>query len=234
MKKFFHDLIILLNENKPFFYTYIFIFLIFFIYALFINKGDEIVLLNQFHNPINDKIFKFSSEFAEGIYYSILLIGLGIFSIKYLFNGVITFLVSGAVTQILKRIIDLPRPKAFLPETILSNLHFVEGVRIYSKFSFPSGHTTAAFSMMFFLSIITPNKYVKIFFAIYASLMGLARVYLIQHFLYDIIAGSIIGITITLISYKLILIQPKIVLSKWYNFSLIEKIYKRKYFAENE
>ena len=145
-----------------------------------------------------------------------------------------TFLLSGTVTQILKRIFDYPRPKAFLSETILTNLHFVEGVKIYSKFSFPSGHTTAAFCMMFFLSLITPNRYMKIFFAFYASLMGLSRVYLVQHFLVDIIAGSIIGILITLIAYRIILTQPKIVLSKWYNFSLVEKIFKRKYSSENE
>ncbi len=234
MKIFFHDISHILKENQPFLVTYIIIFLMLFTFTLFINKGDEIIYLNQFHNPINDLFFKFSSEFAEGLYYSILLIILGLFSIKYLFNGVITYLLSGAVTQILKRIFDIPRPKLFFPEIIINNLHFVEGVVIYTKFSFPSGHTTAAFSMMFFLSLITPNKYAKVLFAIYASLMGLARVYLVQHFFVDIIAGSIIGISITLLAYKLILTQPKIVLSNWYNYSVIEKLFKRKYLSENE
>src|SRR5690606_8964394 len=150
----------------------------------------------------------------------ILLIILGAFSFKYFFNGVITFLISVGVTQILKRIFDLPRPKGFFSEQILSKLHFVEGVNIYPHYSFPSGHTTAAFSMMFFLAIITPNRYLKVIFAIYASIMGLSRVYLVQHFLIDIIAGSIIGIFVTMLIYKLILVQPKIVLSHWYNYSL--------------
>jgi membrane-associated phospholipid phosphatase len=102
-------------------------------------------------------------------------------------------------------------------------------VKLYSKFSFPSGHTTAAFSMMFFLSLIIPNKYAKILFAIFAAFMGLSRVYLVQHFLIDVIAGSIVGILSTLFIYKFILVQEKIIFSKWYNFSLVEKIFKRKF-----
>lgn len=229
MRDFLKSIAVILKDNRPFLITYIFIFLIFFSYYLFNTKGNEIILLNSFHNEFNDIFFKFSSEFAEGIYYGILLLILGLFSFKYFFNGVITFLLSGAATQILKRLFDFPRPKAFLSETILSNLHLVEGVRIYTKYSFPSGHTTAAFSMMFFLSLIIPNKFAKVFLAIFAAFMGLSRIYLVQHFLIDVIAGSIIGITVTLIIYRLILIQEKIVLSKWYNFSLVEKIFKRKF-----
>jgi len=216
-------------ENKHFLITYILIFTFFIIFYLLNNKGDEIFLLNKLNNIYYDNFFKFSSDLAEGIYYSILLLILGTFSFKYLFNGVITFLFSGGITQILKRIFDYPRPKLFLGESIISNLHIVEGVKLYSKFSFPSGHTTAAFSMMFFLSLIIPNKYAKILFAIFAAFMGLSRVYLVQHFLIDVIAGSIVGILSTLFIYKFILVQEKIIFSKWYNFSLVEKIFKRKF-----
>lgn len=229
MRDFFKSIAIILKDNSPFLITYSFIFILFFSYYLFNTKGDEIILLNSFHNEFNDIFFKFSSEFAEGIYYGILLLILGIFSFKYFFNGMVTFLLSGAATQILKRIFDFPRPNLFFNESILNNLHFVEGVSIYSDYSFPSGHTTAAFSMMFFLSLITPNKFAKVFLAVFAAFMGLSRIYLVQHFLIDIIAGSIIGISVTLIIYRLILVQEKIVLSKWYNFSLIEKIFKRKF-----
>lgn len=226
------SILAILKENMSFLFTYCLIFLAFFLYYFMNNKGDEIYFLNSFHSDTNDILFKFSSDFAEGIYYALILIILGMFSFKFLFNGVLTYLISGGVTQILKRIFDFPRPKLYFGSEILANLHLVEGVKIYTKYSFPSGHSTAAFSMMFFLSLIVPNKYAKILFAIFAAIMGISRIYLVQHFLVDVIVGSVVGIVVTLLTYKFVLSQRKIVNSKWYNFSVIEKIYKRKY--ENE
>lgn len=232
MMSYWKSILVILKENRYFLYTYCLIFFAFLLYYLMNNKGDEIYYLNSFHSDLNDTFFKFSSDFAEGIYYAVILVVLGMFSFKFLFNGVLTYLVSGGVTQILKRIFDFPRPKLFFGDSILANLHLVEGVRIYTKYSFPSGHSTAAFSMMFFLSLIVPNKYAKIIFAIFAATIGVSRIYLVQHFLVDVIVGSLVGIVVTLLTYKFVLSKSKIINSKWYNFSIIEKVYKRKY--ENE
>lgn len=229
MSNYFSLILTLIRDNKHFLITYCLIAICFLFYISISNKGDEIILINQYHNEYNDFFFKYSSIIAEGTFYGVFLLILGFFRFKYFFNGVITFLLAGGVTQILKRIFNLPRPKAFLEESIFSTLNFVEGVKIHSSFSFPSGHSTAAFSMMFFLSLITPNKYVRVLFAIIASIMGLSRVYLFQHFLVDVLVGSFIGIIVTLIVYKLVLVQKKIVLSKWYNFSLIEILFKHKF-----
>lgn len=217
----------LIRDNKHFLITYCLIAICFLFYISFSNKGDEIVLINNYRNDFNDNIFKYSSIIAEGTFYGIFLLILGAFRFKYLFNGVITFLLAGCLTQILKKIFNLPRPIAYLDESIISTLNFVEGVKVHSQYSFPSGHSTAAFSMMFFLSLITPNKYVRILFAIIAAFMGVSRVYLFQHFLIDVLAGSFLGIFVTLIVYRFVLVQKKIVLSKWYNFSLIEILFKR-------
>mgnify|MGYP001269204119 CR=1 FL=1 len=59
------------------------------------------------------------------------------------------------------------------------------------KFSFPSGHTAAAFLFCIIISSFFP---VAIYLLIpWAILVGMSRVFLGMHYLTDIIAGSILG-----------------------------------------
>jgi membrane-associated phospholipid phosphatase len=60
--------------------------------------------------------------------------------------------------------------------------------------SFPSGHTTSVFAFMAFLSIITKNKLFSILYLLMAIFAAYSRMYLAQHFLEDVITGSIIGV----------------------------------------
>lgn len=68
-----------------------------------------------------------------------------------------------------------------------------------NDYSFPSGHTLAAFE--FATAIFLYNKkwgYVSFIFAI---LMGFSRLYLYVHFPSDVICGAILGIIFSIISY---------------------------------
>ena len=64
------------------------------------------------------------------------------------------------------------------------------------QFSFPSGHATTAFTLFTCLALIVPNKLLKILFFAIAALAAYSRIYISQHWLVDIFAGSIIGVTI--------------------------------------
>jgi membrane-associated phospholipid phosphatase len=66
-----------------------------------------------------------------------------------------------------------------------------------SKFSFPSGHTATAFSMFFLLALIYNKKGVGLVCCLLAIIAGFSRMYLLQHFLLDVLAGSILGVAIT-------------------------------------
>ena len=59
--------------------------------------------------------------------------------------------------------------------------------------SFPSGHTTAAFSTMTALFLMGNKKYSWTAF-IFAFLMGLARIYLVVHYPSDVLGGIIVGV----------------------------------------
>ena len=60
--------------------------------------------------------------------------------------------------------------------------------------SFPSGHTSTAFTTALLLSFIIRSRFAVFFFPIIAFLVGYSRVYLAQHFVTDVVAGSAIGI----------------------------------------
>lgn len=75
----------------------------------------------------------------------------------------------------------------------------IQNMVIHSSQSFPSGHTASAFAILGSLSFLFTQNYIKILLAVFASCVGLSRVYLGQHFFEDVIFGCLIGI-ITLIS----------------------------------
>ncbi|MGL4868462.1 MAG: phosphatase PAP2 family protein, partial [Cetobacterium sp.] len=65
-----------------------------------------------------------------------------------------------------------------------------------SYMSFPSGHTMVAFCSYSFLAFKSKNNLSKIFFFSIAILVGFSRIYLSAHWMSDVLASAIIGITI--------------------------------------
>ena len=108
-----------------------------------------------------------------------------------------------AIVSWLKHIVfsDFMRPAVILEE---EHLHFVRGLHINKKFSFPSGHTTAAFTYFFFFALTQKTNWLKILSLVTAVLVGASRIYLAQHFLEDVVVGSILGVTIATLGYMII------------------------------
>lgn len=92
----------------------------------------------------------------------------------------------------LKVVIARPRPYAD-ESSIFYQLWLLVGQNVESDKSFPSGHTTAAFSTMTALFLMGNKKYSWTAF-IFAFLMGLARIYLVVHFPSDVLGGIIVGL----------------------------------------
>lgn len=109
------------------------------------------------------------------------------------------------VTAVSKQLFRHPRPMAWFraagEEELLT---LVDGVRVNVSqvSSFPSGHTMAGFALLvFFIFTVPLRRWSALLIFTLAILVGLSRVYLVQHFWKDIYLGGIMGIGCALFMY---------------------------------
>ena len=72
-----------------------------------------------------------------------------------------------------------------------------------SDFSFPSGHTTAAFAAAFAL-LLCKNRLLGIPALILAVLIAFSRLYLYVHFPSDVLGGLILGVILAFAAHRIV------------------------------
>ena len=161
-----------------------------------INHFDQVAFqwcLSRKHAAKIAVISRWVSHSGDGIYYFIIGIVLAlaerIYGLSFLLTGLLAFAVELPLYVLLKNSIKRRRPNDVITE-------FVAFLIPSDKFSFPSGHTAAAFVMAalvaFYYPAFSPLAYSL------ASLIGFSRVLLGVHFPSDIIAGAVLGTSCTL------------------------------------
>lgn len=188
-----------LREKKVFFLSLFALWLVVGAVLLSIPHGDEFYLFDSIHCPYLDLFFKYNTYLGDGLVQALVLLPLLLFRIRLYGLFLLAHLSSGAFVQIFKRILDMPRPSVFF-----SNVHFfqtVEGVALYSKHSFPSGHTASIFALITLLALISKSRAISILLILLGVVIAFSRMYLFQHFLLDVYFGSIIGVGFSTIIY---------------------------------
>jgi len=192
----------LLNQSKLFFAVQIIALLVLSILLLNFEKQELQRFANSHFSLFFDYIFYVLTHSVEFWGCLVIYILVGIFkNFKFAIIGLLTYASSGLVTQLLKRNVFSEFKR---PTVNIDNLRLISDFFDYdqvSNFSFPSGHTTVAFSLFLFLTLIMKNKKWGILFGILACLVAYSRVYLSQHYFIDIFVGSIIGTVITFFSF---------------------------------
>jgi membrane-associated phospholipid phosphatase len=197
----------LIKENKWFLYPFFCYLIVGFAILLSIEKGEDIWFFNRLHNPISDFIAQYLTHLGDGLFAALLILGLLAIRFDYFFWGALSFGISAALAQGLKRLVfsDMARPLKYMGEK--AGLHLVEGVTVHHDFSFPSGHGTTAFMLFFVLSLVQNNKKMGFLYFLVALIVSLTRPYLVQHFFEDIYVGAIIGVATTLLVWQ---IKPRL------------------------
>lgn len=106
-----------------------------------------------------------------------------------------SFITSSAFTVVLKVSIKRPRPFETYPDIIIKKSDA-------GSYSFPSGHTSAAFATATSLSLAFPKWYVIAPSFLYAGAVGYSRMYLGVHYPSDLFGGIIIGVGSSFLMYK--------------------------------
>ena len=156
------------------------------------SKEQVFLTLNNQHTDIGDVLLKYLTHVGDGLF--MLTTGVIIFltgkrKLGILF--VLSFLMSGLIVQIIKRVEAKPRPAMYFKKPQI--IHKVDDNLLKGKNSFPSGHATTAFAMFSLFAFATRNKGLQLLFFAAALVIGYSRIYLGQHFTEDVLAGALLG-----------------------------------------
>ena len=156
------------------------------------------LVLNAFHTPMLDTFFKYFTYVGAWVPCAVAVVLLIFRKWKIASVILVGQLVATLITTPLKHIIRAKRPSAILSDLGI-NFPVVEGVDLHSTLSFPSGHTSAAFAFCFAVALFCPRWLQKLLCLFVAVLCGYSRIYLSQHFLEDVLAGSMVGVVSILV-----------------------------------
>ncbi len=164
-------------------------------YFMVYTKAEIQILINSYHSAVFDFFLKSITYLGNGFLYIPVLIYLLIREKKWAFAFLIAVIVSNLLLFIFKHALfsDMYRPWKYFELYETYQLHMVKGVRLHSLNSFPSGHTTTAFTIFLTLALLTKRNMAKLLLFFIALLVSYSRVYLSLHFLEDIVVGSVIG-----------------------------------------
>ncbi len=213
------------SAKEVFLITYAIFFGIGLVLLFILEHGDLVIFFNENRTSFGDIFFKYWTYLGDGVFLALLLILMLFIRYAYAILFLIIGIAQGITTYVLKKLVfgKIPRPGKYFEG--IYDLQLIDGVKMNNYFSFPSGHTMTAFSIAAFLTMISKKKYFGIIWCCYAVLVGLSRVYTLQHFHRDIMVGSIIGITITLVVFA---IYKQKLAGNWLNGSLIKTFRKEK------
>ena len=180
--------------SSIFFWIIILFWILGFVLIMTTNQLELHKQLNGFNSSCLDTIVPYATHIGDGGFAILLVVILFFVNKKYSIILLFSFLISSGITQFLKQVVfpNVMRPIHYFQNE--EGFHFVKDVVMHTQNSFPSGHATTCFAIFTTLVLFwKENLRLQAIFAISAILFALTRVYLSQHFLEDVLAGSFIG-----------------------------------------
>lgn len=174
---------------------------------LFLPYGTEIILLNSWRTEPLNSFFRLCTQLGEVP--AFVLLGLLTMTWKYRFSLLIALagLFISPLSYVLKDQIGTDRPITYFEKAgVRDAVVLVPGVDLNGgQTSFPSGHTMAAFGLYGLLALLTGRAlpWLGLAFAWTAILVGFSRIFLVQHFLWDVLGGAAIGLLVAALVWQI-------------------------------
>jgi membrane-associated phospholipid phosphatase len=174
--------------------------------AYFLLTYDKFIIHEMINhwvgNSFANTFYKYFTHVGDGMFAVVLSIIILFFSIKKGMYVLLTYACAGISASLIKYFANFVRPFHFYVYYKKHlKLNLVDGVEMLGERSFPSGHAVTAFAVFTALALITENKMAKVVFFIIAVNAAFSRMYLSQHWLFDIFIGSLIGTFFAILLY---------------------------------
>jgi membrane-associated phospholipid phosphatase len=176
--------------------------------AALVLLQDKLVLhlkINAQGHPFIDAMASWLTHIGDGLFLLFMAVIFLFIRLKTALILFLSFLLSSGIVQLLKHTIfaDMKRPYFYFEND--SSFRVMEDFTYFTENSFPSGHATSCFVLFTIMAFHFQRNYLlQLVFVSAAVLIAFTRVYLSQHFMQDIIAGSIIGVIISQILWTYI------------------------------
>lgn len=165
--------------------------------AVVLPYGEEILFLNDFRFEPFNTAFRMITMLGEPYMWVLA-------AVYYLFRArsmAIPVVVSGLlimpISYVVKDKAGSDRPYTHFQHIGKSDqVVVVPGVALNKgKTSFPSGHTMSAFGLYSMIALLSggKNRYLLMTLAGISVLVGISRIFLVQHFLVDVVGGAVLG-----------------------------------------
>ena len=190
------------RRNRTFFLFYALLLVVVGVLQAYYTQENLMQWVNAHNSPVADVFFTYATYFGDGVFFILVCVALLIYNQRIGVMAFASFALSSGASLFLK-LIAFPnrlRPLKFFEHSTYQ-YRIIDGLDIYSYNSFPSGHTTTAFAVFSLLALIDNNKGRGWFWLLLAALTGYSRVYLFQHFVEDVYAGSLIGTVASVLVY---------------------------------
>ena len=166
------------------------------------DKGYFLKLLSEYRHPVADYYFLHVTKLGEE--YGFVIIGLLLWfrSWRKMVMIPILGLLVTIVSYMLKRTFHHERPLLYLRRTGWDGPLAVLDYNILAGYaSFPSGHSMAAWALFTLTAALIRKPWVSVLCLFLAASVSISRVYLMVHFLRDVLAGAAIGFSLAIAIY---------------------------------
>jgi membrane-associated phospholipid phosphatase len=203
----------IIRENRIFFICYTFFICVATYYLLTHEQGDEILFFSDHRTTLGDLFFAFWTHIGEVYLYVVLFTYFALRHRRAAYYVLGILVMVGIASWFTKDLYDADRPYRFFTiNGTWNKIHPVEGVDLNTgRNSYPSGHTMSAFALFSLVAFWMRNKtWVAVLLFLAAALVGISRIYLVQHFLRDVWAGSMIGVYLACATYTIFRVHSKL------------------------
>lgn len=201
----------LLKDNRVFFYCFLIFVILGGLALISYPQGTLLEYFSANRKKYTDHFFYYFTKVGEEMTYVLVVVLFLFVRFRYALLVPLVGIIVTFVSFVSKALFAHPRPSIFYKNIDqLEALNVVEGVKLLGGLtSFPSGHTMSGFALFSLVAFLVPQKkMVAILLFLCAFLIGISRIYLMQHFLKDVYLGAIMGVCIAAIVYRMFATVP--------------------------